>query len=129
MDVQEGIRHADKPTIRLTGLCSNHGLELRHVANRSYDHLHSGGQTSGFEGFQEEVSDVWRRHWIEHDGGPSDTWRNLLKQLHPLARQCGLNTGEASDVAAWPRKARDKAAADRIGNSRENDRNGARLLQ
>ena len=81
MVVQEGIRHADKPTIRLTGLCSNYGFEFRHVANRSYDHLHSGGQSSGFEGFQEKVSDVWRRHWIEQDGGTSDAWRNLFEQL------------------------------------------------
>ena len=33
------------------------------------------------------------------------------------------------DVSSRPRKARDEAAADRIGKEPENDGNGARLLQ
>jgi hypothetical protein len=33
------------------------------------------------------------------------------------------------NVAAWPRKARYETAADRIGNGRENDRDGVRLSQ
>ena len=41
----------------------------------------------------------------------------------------GSEIGETGDVAARPRKARDEAAADRIGNARENDGDGARLLQ
>src|SRR5262249_45449665 len=36
---------------------------------------------------------------------------------------------ETGDVAARSREARDKAAANRIGNRRENDRDGARLLK
>ena len=59
----------------------------------------------------------------------ADARRNLLEQLQPLAGYRRLEHGETGDVTARPREARDEAAADRIGNDRENDRDGARLLQ
>jgi hypothetical protein len=59
----------------------------------------------------------------------ADARRNLLEQLYPLAAHRWLNIGETGDVAAGPWKARNEATADRIGNGRENDGDGARLLQ
>ena len=50
-------------------------------------------------------------------------------QLQPLAGHRRLDIGEAGDVAARPRKARNETAADRIGNDYENYGDGARLLQ
>ena len=41
----------------------------------------------------------------------------------------GLHNGEAGDVAAGPRKTLDQAATDRVGDDRENNGDGARLLQ
>ena len=43
-----------------------------------------------------------------------------------VLRTVKMKTG---DVAARAREARDEAAADRVGNDRENDGDGARLLQ
>ena len=56
-------------------------------------------------------------------------WRNSLEQFQPLAGDRRLREDETRDIPAWPRQARDKTAADRIGNDRENDGDGARLLQ
>ena len=55
--------------------------------------------------------------------------RNLLEQFHELACQRRFRNVETGDIAARPREARDKAAADRIGNNRENDGNCPCLLQ
>jgi hypothetical protein len=60
---------------------------------------------------------------------PGNTRRNLLEQFQQLAGHRRLRNVETGDVAARPREARDEAAADRIGNVRENDGDGARLLQ
>src|SRR5215467_12736580 len=54
---------------------------------------------------------------------------HLFEQLQPLGSHGGLHSDETSDVSSRLRKARDKAAADRIGNERENDWNGACLSQ
>jgi hypothetical protein len=57
------------------------------------------------------------------------TRRNLLEQLYPFATERAHHSLETGDVAARLRQARDEAAADRIGNRRENDGDGARMLQ
>ena len=117
-----------KAAIRLACLCGNNGVELGHVANRCGDRLHCEGGGGGFEGVQ-VIFGICRRCRVEQEGDPVDARRNLLEQLQPLARHRALESGETGDVAARPRKARDEAAADRIGNDRENDGDGARLLQ
>src|SRR6516164_10288039 len=111
MNVREGIRHHDEAAIRFTGLCSNDRFELGRVANGGCDRLRSGGQSGSFEGVQ-EIFGIWRRYWVEQEGNPDDAWRNLLKQLQPLASHRRLNAGEAGCVATRPRKARDEAAPD-----------------
>src|SRR6516165_8357551 len=128
MDVREGIRRNDKAAIQFPGLCSNDGFELGRVANGGRDRLHSERQSGGFEWVQ-EIFGIWRRYRVEQERDPGNAQRNLLEQLQPLAGHRRLNTGEAGYVTTWQRKARDEAAPDRIGNGRENDGNGARLLQ
>ena len=66
---------------------------------------------------------------MEQERDACDARRDLLKQFQPLAGHRRLKIGEPSDVAARPRKARNESVANRIGNDRENDGNGARLLQ
>ena len=116
-----------KTTIRLACLCGKDGFELGHVVNRRNDRLHGEGRSSSLKGFRKY--EIWRRCRVEQESDPVDVRRNLLEQLQPLAGHRGLEKDETSDIAARPRKARDKATADRIGNGRENDGNSARLLQ
>ena len=127
MGAREGIWHHDQAPIRRARVCGNDGFELGRVVNRCGARLHCEERGGGFEGVQ-LIFGVWRRYRVEQDG-PLDARRNLLEQLQPLAGHRRLHIRKASDVAARPRKARDEAAADRIGKSRENDRDGARLLQ
>src|SRR6516165_9187271 len=108
MNVHEGIRRHNKAAIRFAGLCSNDEFELGRVANRGCDHLHSEGQSGGFERIQ-EIFGIWRRYWVEQEGDSGHARRNLLKQLQPLASHRWLNAGEAGYVATRPGKARDEA--------------------
>src|SRR6516225_1141503 len=91
-------------------------------------YLHSEGRSSGFEGVQ-PILRIGRHRWVEQDGDPGNPGRDLLEQLQPLAAQRPLHHDETSRVTAGPREARDEAAADRIGNNRENDGDNARFLQ
>ena len=125
MDVREAIRYHDQATIRLACLCGNDRFELGHVANRGCDRLHCEGRSGSFDGVQ-EILGIWRHCRVEQHRGSGNARRNLLEQLQPLASQRANHSLEAGDVAARPRQARDEAAADRIGNRRENDWNGAR---
>jgi hypothetical protein len=54
--------------------------------------------------------------------------RDLLEQLQPFAADAPFVRDEAGRVAARPRQAIDKAAADRIGDTREHRRHGAAHL-
>ena len=65
---------------------------------------------------------------VEQEGNPGDARRNLFEQLQPLAGHRALESDETGGVTAWPGQAHDEAAKDGIGNERENDGNGARLL-
>src|SRR5262249_22831901 len=128
IDVHEGVRHHDEPTIRLSSLCGNHGIELRSFANARHNRLNSEGQSGGFEGGKIIIS-KWRCRRVEQDGHAGDVRRDLFEQLQPLAAHRALDRGEAGRVAAWPGEACDNAAAYRISNDCENDGNGARLFQ
>src|SRR6516165_3151915 len=55
--------------------------------------------------------------------------RNLLEQFEPLAAQRVLDSGEAGDIAGRPRQTCYEATADRIGNVRKDDGDGASFLQ
>ena len=90
--------------------------------------LQCQGRSGGFERAQ-VIFGICRRCRVEQETDPVDARRNFLEQLQPLAGHRWLNIGETGNVAARPRKARDEAAADRIGNVHENDGDGARMLQ
>jgi hypothetical protein len=92
------------------------------------DRLHCEGGSGGFERVQ-PIFEICRRCRVEQHRDPGDARCNLFEQLQPLASHRGLHSDETGDVSSRLRKARDEAAADRIGNERENDGDGACLLQ
>jgi hypothetical protein len=66
---------------------------------------------------------------IDHERSARHARRDLLEHRQPLSGNGRLKIGKAGDVAARPREARHEAAADRIEDDRENDGDGACLLQ
>src|SRR5262249_17640411 len=56
-------------------------------------------------------------------------WGQLLEDFHPFAAHRGFDIGEAGDIAARTRKARNDAVPDRIGHRGEYDRYAAGCLQ
>src|SRR3954451_13918775 len=125
---EEDVGHHHKAAIRLTSLRRDDRLEVRRAVYRRGERLHAEGLSGGFEGAQ-VILGIWRRCRVEQECDPHDARRGLLEQLQPLAGHRGLDVDEARDVAARLLEVRDEAAADRIGNGYENDRNGSRLLQ
>src|SRR6266699_4378592 len=97
MNVEEGVRHHDKATIRRACLCGKCGFELGRVANRCCDRLHCEGRSGGFEGVQ-EIFRKRRRRWVEQEGDPCDARCNLLEQLQPLAGYRTLKVEETGDM-------------------------------
>jgi len=63
------------------------------------------------------------------DEDPSNTWRNFLEQLKPLAAHRRFANSKTGYIPTGSRKACDEAIADRIRNDCENDWDNARLLQ
>jgi hypothetical protein len=79
---------------------------------------------AALKGFS-QYFEICRRCRVEQHCDPGDARCNLLEQLQPLASHRGLHSDETGDVSSRLREARDEAAADRIGNERENDGDGA----
>jgi hypothetical protein len=59
------------------------------------------------------------------DRRPRHAGRNLFEQLQPFPGNGIFEVGKARGVAAWARQALDEAGADRVGDNREHERNGA----
>ena len=59
---------------------------------------------------------------MKEGGGMVNVGRDLLERLQPLAAHRRLEIREACDIAAGPGEARDKAAANGIGDVHEDDR-------
>jgi hypothetical protein len=55
--------------------------------------------------------------------------RDLLEQLQQFSAYAEFERGKTGGVAARPRQAVDVGVTDRVGDDREHDRHGARLLQ
>src|SRR5262249_16142695 len=89
---------------------------------------HSEGRRGVVDGF-EVIFGKGRGCRVENDDNPGNVRYCLLKYFQPLTAERGFVHCKTGSVAAWPREARHEAAADRIGNSRENNGNGSRLLQ
>src|SRR5262249_13697247 len=124
MSFREGIRHHDQAAIRLACVYANDGCEFGGVTDGRRDRLHCERLCRGFEGLQ-PIFGIWRRCGVEQESDPGDARRNLLEQFQPLAGHPGLHNDETSDIAARVRKARDEAAAKRIGHKYENDGDAA----
>src|SRR5262249_27391287 len=58
-----------------------------------------------------------------------ERWSRLLEDFDPVAAHRGFDIGEAGDIAARTRKARNDAVPDRIGHRGEYDRYAAGCLQ
>src|SRR5579872_6675652 len=121
-----GVRYHDKAAKGRTCVCGDYRFEFGYVPNERRVRINSKERSGGSQGAQVIFG---RRCCVEWDKDPSNTWRNFLEQLKPLAAHRRLANGEAGDVPARPRKARNEAFADRIGNDCENDWDGARLLK
>src|SRR6516164_2057502 len=66
--------------------------------------------------------------WVEQKSDPCDARCQSLEKTEPLFSERKLKPGEARDIAARPRKACNKALADRIADSHEHDRYGVSHL-
>src|SRR5215208_7367809 len=104
------------------------GFERRGVVHGHRDRLHTQRSRGGFERAK-VILGIGSRCWVEQEGDPLESRRNLLEQLHPLACHCGLSVDETGYVGARLAKLRHEAAADRIGNGYEDDGNGTRVLK
>ena len=89
----KGVRNYDKPTIRLTGLCDDEGLDARDVINRQDNRLRADGRGGGFEWVEKSFDE--RRRWrIVQQRDPCDSRRNLISLsnstiYHPVTRLSG----------------------------------------
>jgi hypothetical protein len=59
---------------------------------------------------------------------PRQVGDDFAQNFDPLATKIGSQLRQAGDVAAWPRKAGDKAAGDRVIRYREDDRDDRRCV-
>ena len=126
MCVGEGIRHHDQAGIWLACVCGNHGLELGRVAYRCRCSVYRKGCGSSLKGL-EVILGIGRRCGVKQQGDAGYARCDLLKQLQPFAGNCRLHDDESGDITARPRKARDEATTERIGDERENDGDAACL--
>src|SRR5215467_13016902 len=62
---------------------------------------------------------------VEHEYGARNAGGGLIEHLQPFPNHCEFNKGEASDVPARMRQARNEALLDGIEDRRHNDGNGA----
>ena len=59
---------------------------------------------------------------IDQDRQPVETGDNLAQKFEALASKFSCLVGQAGDIAAWPRQARDEVVGNRISRLREHDR-------
>src|SRR6516225_1978605 len=128
MGIGEAVRHHDKAAVRLACLCGNDGFDFAAVIDRRHGLLHCERPGRSFEGRQIIIG-IGRRRGIEQDSDPSNTRRNLLEQLQPLAGYPWLHNVKTGGITSRMREAGDEAAAERIGYENKNDGNAARFLQ
>ena len=100
------------------------------AVDRDCPGLHGQFEPGGLERLQEIGGKRCGRRIVEHCHAP-DRGRGLLDELHPFAaqRRFDVDVSKAGDIAAGARQLLDEAAADRIGNYCEHDRDRARLLE
>ena len=91
-------------------------------------HLHSERRRHRLDGAQ--LADHSGDGGITQDGNASHLRRDLLEQFQPFPACSVLEIRKTGEVAPWPCQARGEAAADRVNDTHEHDRQVAgRLLQ
>jgi hypothetical protein len=68
----------------------------------------------------------WPDFRVEKIGNPGNAGSQFLEKTDPLLSERELKSGQASDISARPSQASDKTLADRIADTHEYDRDGAR---
>src|SRR6185295_15685560 len=128
---QEGFRYYDKAAKRRTCVFDDGRFEFGRVPNEGCARINlkerSGGSQRAEVIFGRGQAGQGCR--VMRDEDPSNTWRNFVEQLKPLAAHRRFANGKTGYMPTWSRKARDESIADRIRNDCENDWDGARLLQ
>jgi hypothetical protein len=66
---------------------------------------------------------------LSKNHSPRHVGSNLFEQLQPFRSNAVFPQEKPSGIAARPRQAVDVAGADRVGDSRKHNRNGAGRLQ
>jgi hypothetical protein len=89
-------------------------------------HLHPERRGCGLD--SAKLADPGGYGRIPKDRHSRHVGRDLFKQFQPFSAIAVFETREPGGVSARPRQAVDEASADRIGDRRKNDRNGARRL-
>src|SRR5262249_52351010 len=117
-------RHGQQPAIRLARERLDRALDVAGTADVGGDRLDRERWGDAFERAQKLRSETIvgvvtdQRH-------PLDAGRDLLKQLQPFPDDRVLERREPGDIATWFRQIRNEAAADRVGDVGEDDRDGA----
>ena len=66
--------------------------------------------------------------WVPEDGDAGELGNRFLEQLQLLANQLRRDPPGSCDISTRPREARDEPVLDRIGDRRDDDRNGLRRI-
>src|SRR5262249_28662397 len=122
----DGVRHGDQAAILFTGKRDHGVLDLSRVVHACHFQLHPKTWRRGFG--CPPKRHIRSRLRVKQGENASSPRADLLEQLQPLAPHRGFEIGESRGIAAWPRQTLDEAAADRIGNLHENDRDRAGYL-
>ena len=123
------MRHHNQATIRLTTLGRQWPIRARPYRERAPRSPRLRGTEPASLKVSGDVGQMAPTAGLNRERRPCDARRDLLEQVRPACRRSSPPTWRNGDVAAWTRQARDETAADRIGNHRKNDWDGACLLQ
>src|SRR5262245_28393121 len=118
--------HHDQAAIRGARECGEAALDRFGVVRGDRYYLHPERWRRALDGT--ELTHAGGICWVSKYRHPRDLGRDLFEQLQPFGADRELVHGEAGGVAARPRQAIDKTAADRIGDQYENDRHHAGCL-
>src|SRR5262245_41395599 len=127
MDCDCHVGREKQAAVRQSPRSFDGALDLGRVMHRESLRLHAERGCRALECRQhEQVSRGIVR--VVNERGAGNAWRGLLEDFQHLADHRELEHREPGDVAARPREARNKALPGRIGDARQDDRNGTGLL-
>ena len=119
-------RH-DQAAIRTLRERRDGALNLAGIAQVNWAHVYPDRRRHRLD--YRELADTGGDVGIPEDQRSRYARCDFLEKFQPFPAQTVFELDETGGVAAWPRHALDEAGADRVGDSREHDRNGAGRLQ